>query len=323
MRGVFGTIAAAGKKNPLSYWLFYRLKRYCINPLKAAALRDTAFPPEVWIENTDCCNARCTICPRDSLTRPLGFMSYALFEKLIREVARHREQVRRVHLHNFGEPLLDPDLARKISLAKSLGIAHTYFVTNAALLSSRTAHELIAAGLDEFKVSFYGYDRPSYASVMRGLDFDRSLANLREFVRLRRASGRKRPVMVVQYIPTSADPAAAARFTELMNSVIDRSAGDSLFITPLHNYGTGKSFIPAGKIAQTCPFPWKTMVILYDGTVVPCCLDYNGVQVMGNADEMTIERLWHSEPFVRARRDFRRLRYGTYPVCRTCNVPQW
>ncbi len=250
-------------------------------------------------------------------------MAFSLFEKLIAEICEHRDRVRRVHLHNFGEPLLDRDLARKVALAKSSGIAHTYFVTNAALLSSETARELIAAGLDEFKVSFYGYDRRSYAQVMRGLDFDRSLANLKEFVRVRRTAGGKKPVMVVQYIPTADDPGAVARFTALMEPVIERSAGDSLFITPLHNYGTGKSFVPAGRPVQTCPFPWKTMVILYDGSVVPCCLDYNGVQVMGSAAVSTIAQLWRSEKFVRARKDFRRLRYAAYPVCRKCNVPQW
>jgi len=73
-----------------------------------------------------------------------------------------------VHLHGFGEPLLDESLPERIRLAKSCGIKHTYLVTNASLLFPETARKIIHAGLDTMKISFYGTDEESYHATMNG-----------------------------------------------------------------------------------------------------------------------------------------------------------
>ena len=44
----------------------------------------------------------------------------------------------------------------------------------------------------------------------------------------------------------------------------------------------------SNQISGTCSYPWTTMVILHDGKVVTCCLDYNGVQVVGDVNKDTI-----------------------------------
>ena len=118
-------------------------KKYILNQYYKNKLIDAPFPPEIWIENTNCCNARCIMCPREKHTRPLGFMEFSLFERLIEEIARHKNEVQRVHFHNYGEPLLDEKLLERIKLAKSLGIRHVYFVTNASMLTPEKSRELI------------------------------------------------------------------------------------------------------------------------------------------------------------------------------------
>ena len=130
-------------KTPL---LFYPYYRYHL-PL----------PSVIMIENTNCCNARCVMCPREKLTRKPGFMEFGLFEKIMKELssARHKPVV---HLHGFGEPLLDTLLSERIKLAKTCGIKHTYIVTNASLLFPETSRKIINAGLDAMKISFYGTD---------------------------------------------------------------------------------------------------------------------------------------------------------------------
>ena len=149
-------------------------------------------PSVILIENTNCCNARCVMCPRETLTRKRGFMEFGLFEKIIREVSSaSRKPV--VHLHGFGEPLLDESLPERIMLAKTCGIKHTYIVTNASLLFPETARKIIDAGLDTMKISFYGTDEESYHAIMRRLDFEVALHNVREFVRIRKELNKTTP----------------------------------------------------------------------------------------------------------------------------------
>ena len=73
--------------------LYDLAKRYIYNPYFGARLVASNFPSEVWIENTNVCNAQCVMCPRDKQTRKLGFMDFSLYEKLIREISEYKENV--------------------------------------------------------------------------------------------------------------------------------------------------------------------------------------------------------------------------------------
>ena len=80
-----------------------------------AATYDAAlgqFPAVVRIETTNACNARCTICPHGDIQRPICRMDEALFTRVIDECAECG--CTEVHLHNFGEPLLDKHLEDRV-----------------------------------------------------------------------------------------------------------------------------------------------------------------------------------------------------------------
>lgn len=287
----------------------------------AASLRLSRFPRQVWIENTNACNARCIMCPREKHTRPIGFMEFPLFEKIIREVAGHRDEVEKVNFHNYGEPLLDRLLPARIRMAKELGIRQTYFVTNASLLKPAVAEALIDAGLDHFKVSFYGTAPESYEQTMRGLRFQETIDNIRSFLAIREKKGSRTPSLVVQFLPQETNAEERDGFVTLFESLIDKQRGDCLSVFKLHNFGDGRAYSSIGgtKPSRVCFYPWKTMVILYDGSVVPCCMDYNGVQVLGDVKTQSLEEIWRGS-FSALRRRFTLLRYDGLPVCRLCDI---
>lgn len=295
-------------------------KRHVYNVYHGAKLKVSEFPPEVWIENTNCCNARCVMCPRGSHTRPLGFMDFFLFEKLIREISIHKNTVKRVNLHNYGEPLLDKELPRRINLAKDYGIGEVYFVTNASLLTSEISKDIIEAGLDEFKISFYGTDRETYNATMKELDFDKSIKNIIDFFKTREALKSKTPKVVIQYLPLSTNKSRTDDFENIFGALIDKDRGDCLNIWHLHNFGGGKAYHKIGRITGICNYPWRTMVILHDGRVVICCLDYNGIQVVGDVNKNTIQEIWNSDKYRQSRSDFKKLKYEKYPICMKCSA---
>lgn len=308
------------RKNKVLSPLAFLGKKYIYNPYIKLRITASNFPPEIWIENTNCCNAECVMCPRDKHTRPLGFMPFSLFEKLIEEISEHKETVKRVHLHNYGEPLLDRELSRRIKLAKDYGIRHTYFVTNASLLSKEKSREIIEAGLDEFKVSFYGTDKKTYNDTMEGLDFEKTLKNLKNFFKVRDEIGRGKPNVIVQYLPIEANRTNINEFFRIIKPLINEDIGDSLNIFSLHNYGDGRSYIALDKIVSICDYPWRTMTILNDGRVVICCIDFNGAQVIDDVNKRTIKEIWNSEQYKKVRNDFKNLRYNDYPICTKCNI---
>ncbi len=310
------------KNNSMLSLFFYFAKKHFYNRYLSHKFSAFSFPPEVWIENTNLCNAECVMCPREKQTRPIGIMKYTLFEKLIKEISRFKDGVKRVHLHNYGEPLIDKELPKRIKLAKEYGITHVFFVTNASLLSPELSKEIIGAGLDEFKISFYGTDEKTYNNTMKGLDFEKTLQCIKDFFKIRKDMKSLKPKVVIQYLPHITNQSRTEEFVDIFNSIIDKSIGDSLNIFTLHNFGDGRNYYDShtDKISSTCYYPWHTMVILYDGRVVICCLDYNGVQVVGDVNKNTIKEIWNSEQYKKVRNDFKNLRYSDYSICTKCNV---
>jgi len=309
------------KRIPL---LFTFLKKYPLRYYRNFKLRETDFPRQIWIENTNHCNASCVMCPRELQTRTKGIMDFELYEKIIKEVSKYTHLVERLHMHNFGEPLLDKKLTKRIRLAKDHGVKCVYFVTNASLLNSKNAYDLINSGLDEFKISFYGVDKNSYNNIMKDLDFDITLANVKNFFKLRKKLNAKKPKVTLQLIPQSlSDNSLKKKWLSLFEEYIDESVGDSFNFYQLHNFGDGRDYVETrnSTIRNTCNFPWNTMVILQDGSVTACCLDYDGQIYLGNVNKQSIHEIWNGERYKKIRNDFKRLNYEDYSVCKECNFP--
>ncbi|MDY0222778.1 MAG: radical SAM/SPASM domain-containing protein [Desulfobacterium sp.] len=277
------------------------------------------FPGVIMIENTNRCNARCVMCPRETLTRKRGFMDFGLFEKIIREVAKAKQKPV-VHLHGFGEPLLDKLLPERIRLAKALGIKQTYIVTNASLLFPDTARRIIDSGLDVMKISFYGTDSKSYSDTMGQLDFETTLNNIREFFKIRRDMKKKTPKLILQYLPQATNGAKTEAFKSMWRSLLDKKAGDCLNFSSLDNFGSGRSYNRVGeKIVSVCFYPWSAMSILWDGRAVTCCVDYNGVQDLGDLTVQSVREIWTGPVLSSMRKNFGKRNYSAFPVCLACD----
>jgi hypothetical protein len=268
-------------------------------------------PTVLMIENTNHCNAECVMCPRDTLSRKRGFMDFGLLEKIMKEVSSVRRKPV-THLHGFGEPLLDKLLAERIQLAKTCGIKHTYIVTNASLLFPETSRKIIGARLDKMKISFYGTDEESYNTTMKRLNFKVTLQNITEFLRIRKDMKRGNPRLILQYLPNETHHAKTEEFKAPWSSLIDTKVGDCLNVSSLHNYGGGRAYNHLGKkIVSVCYFPWTSMSVLWDGRVVTCCMDSNGVQVLGDLNSQSIQEVWNGPVLSGVRDNFRKLDYSS------------
>jgi MoaA/NifB/PqqE/SkfB family radical SAM enzyme len=139
------------------------------------------FPKVVRIETTNHCNARCTFCPRASMDRKKGFMAQELFGKIVAECVGRGVSV--LHLHNFGEPLMDIRLPQRIRFAKDRGIASIKIFSNGSLLCNGLAEELLNSGLDEIKISMDGANALEFNRLRKGPDHARIIENVRSFKR--------------------------------------------------------------------------------------------------------------------------------------------
>ena len=263
------------------------------------------FPAVVRLETTNACNARCVICPHHEMRRPIATMDDGLYARLIDECAT--AGCREVHLHNFGEPLLDRKIEDRITYAKGKGIRKVKIFCNGSLLTAARGRRLMEAGLDEIKVSFDGATREEFERIRTPLKFDAVVENIFEFVKLRDAARSKLKIRVACCSTT--DKEATMQFLE--HVVDDFSFGK------LHNWG-GQSDQKHG-IRKPCSRLWRTFTVLANGDVSLCCLDYDGQQLLGRVDDRhSIRDVWNGQLYREIRRHHRTARQNEISLCANC-----
>jgi MoaA/NifB/PqqE/SkfB family radical SAM enzyme len=146
-------------------------------------------PVCLYLEVTNRCNLLCTTCPRTyEELEPPADMSWELFRSIVDQVP----DLARAVLHGVGEPMLVTNLPRMVRYLKDRGI-YVLFNTNGTVLSERSGRALIAAGLDELRVSLDASNRESFKAV-RGRDyFNRIVRNVRAFRELQQREGHTKP----------------------------------------------------------------------------------------------------------------------------------
>jgi MoaA/NifB/PqqE/SkfB family radical SAM enzyme len=138
---------------------------------------------------TNRCNLLCTTCPRTYVElEPPADMSWELFTRIVDQMP----DLARAVLHGVGEPMLVKALPKMVRYLKERGV-YVLFNTNGTLLNERNGRALIAAGLDELRVSLDASTPESYLKV-RGKDyFRRIVRNVKAFRELQEREGHVRP----------------------------------------------------------------------------------------------------------------------------------
>lgn len=272
--------------------------------------------PEVRYEVTDHCNASCIMCPRDKHehAREHGIMDQALYEKSIDEVVALG--AKKIVLTGFGEPMLDKRLELKIKYAKSKGLS-TYIISNGSILNSKRARTILEAGLDEIRISFYGMTPETYNAVMQGLDFNKTMTGMMEFLKLRDELGAKTKIQV-SYLEMEENKADTGKFREFWESIVD-----AIEIWRPHNFGDGRDYrdrVEEVEIKNTCGRPENgPLQIQWNGEVIPCCYDYNNQIILGNAFTTPVLEILNGPKYRLLRYAHRQKHFEMFPYCNQCD----
>ena len=296
---------------------YYKRLFQVFSSYKRKKVRLPYLPARLWIEATSVCNLRCVMCPNKDLKKEeKGFLEFGLFQKIIDEA---RSFVFDVNLIHRGEGLLHPDFPRLVKYTHEAGIT-TKFHTNATLLNREKSLELIEAGLDQISFSFDGYDKKTYESIRTNADFEKTIANIVEFLKVKQELKSKTPYAVLEVID----------FPDLDKPIDSRSKQEFLKNfqgLPLERFEIKEMHNWAGEIGQTrtkrkyspCTFLWQALVIFWDGSVLPCTQDFHGYYDLGSVKEQSLAQIWNSEKMVRLRQKVLHQDIADLKTCSRCD----
>jgi radical SAM protein with 4Fe4S-binding SPASM domain len=206
-------------------------------------------------------------------------MSDKLFEKIASECSTNR--LSEIHLHNFGEPLLDKHLEDHIRLVKSKCKVFTKIFTNGSLLFPDRARSLLDSGIDEIKISIDGSTPEEFEMIRPPLKWSVVSSNVNNLIELRDSLKSRTKIYITCCTGKSA--------SKLFNSPICFAFG------PKHNWG-GQTGANTTK-STACHRLWRTFTILVDGLVARCHADVHGEHCLGDINYLTIKEVWNSNAY--------------------------
>jgi radical SAM protein with 4Fe4S-binding SPASM domain len=258
----------------------------------------------------------------DQMQRATGFMDFDLFRKIVDECSQYR-QVNEIHLHGFGEPLLDKDLPKRVRYVKERSRAFTYIVTTMNLMTEGFARELIAAGIDGMKISLYGDTKATYESIHRRLRFEKTIAALEMFLRVRDEMRASNPRLWLQFAEGLAPAEELQGWVQRWAPQFDADRGDVLLKTTMHNWVGAKPTethqLPESE--RHCVWPFQDIQILWNGRVSPCVFDFDGSTILGNVNKQTVREIWTGAKYEAFRNVWRARKSFSIPICKDCDVP--
>jgi len=272
------------------------------------------------LEPTGFCNLHCKVCSYTH-ARGKGYMDLNLAQKTIAEAAQFG--VSEVRFFLAGEPLFHPHLGELIKSARQQGLL-TQVHTNATILDGKHSAILLESGLDTLSLSFDGETAEEYEGVRIGSKFQPTLDNILGFLRMKKAGGHHLPYTTLQVIKLNqagnfTSPTLSPQFKQLFEGLpVDRF----LVIHPFAWPGQEpQEFVrPVGKKYFPCPILWQSLSVGWDGRILGCCGDLNGVMTLGDVRTDHLQDVWNGDKIVEMRRRHIRGEQNSIPLCQGCDI---
>lgn len=264
----------------------------------------------VYVEITNICNMNCSFCHGHS--RPAKRMSKDEFCAILQKLQGQTEYV---YYHLMGEPLTHPELPDFLQLATEKGY-RSIITTNGTLLN-KVGQQIITAKPHKVNISLHSFEQKD------GVDFYAYLSQVADFADTASKAG---IIICLRLWNKGGDEGKNHKVLDFLRTHID---GDWSLNTrgmrireKLHlEWGDRFSWPDKSAPIQSdnvfCYGLKDHFGILCDGTVVPCCLDSEGVINLGNVFEQDIEQILGS-PRAKAMADGFRCRKATEDLCRRC-----
>lgn len=282
---------------------------------------------KIYIEITSVCNLACHFCPPTE--RQARFIKPETFEQMLDKIDPHTNHI---YLHVKGEPLLHPKIDLLLDAAHERGFK-VNITTNGTLIA-KNRHKLLGKpAVRQMNFSLHSFDGHAGST-----DRDGYLAEILSFIRAAKQDEISRKILfsfrLWNLTEDNMTNAARSRNRETLE-LLEREYGLDYRIEEKVERGKGLKVAENVYLNQDHEFQWPSLTapeddgkgfchalrshaaILVDGTVVPCCLDGEGVIKLGNVLEQDFSDIVEGERANALVDGFSR-REAVEELCRRC-----
>ena len=265
---------------------------------------------KIYIEITNNCNLQCSFC--SPVTKPRHFMTISEFEHILAEVAPKTDYI---YLHVKGDPLLHPNLHDFLKLAEKYNLK-VNLTTNGTLFPKLVNKFIDCKALRKINFSLHcEQSNPNYLTdIFTNVEkLSRDTTIIYRLWTLKDGKLDKKSTDIVEKIilyyklsPEIVEKLLTEKNTKISSTIyVDK---DNEFAWPSITNNNTCGFCHALK---------THLAILVDGTVVPCCLDSNGIIELGNIYKESLDTIIKTERYQNLKKSFQD-RKPCEKLCKSC-----
>jgi radical SAM protein with 4Fe4S-binding SPASM domain len=180
--------------------------------------------------------------------------------------------------------------------------------------------------LDNLYISFYGPTEELYAKWQPPLNWNKTIDNIKRFRKYRDSKNKLKPKMILHVLAIPEIVNAIKGYNKLYVDKAQYVTYDT-FHGDVPDYAerecTEKYMKRSAAPRTPCQRLWSSLNVHFDGSVVPCCIDYNDENVLGNAATHSLEEIWLGNKFQQFRQLHIQGKWNEIPMCRECRVHEY
>jgi radical SAM protein with 4Fe4S-binding SPASM domain len=275
-------------------------------------------PQSLNIEVTAACDARCIHCPRQEMDRPKTPMNFELFKKVIDEAAEMK--IPELCPNGFGELLVLKDLEKYIAYMRSTKHRFRILVnTNGNRFFKEQREIFFKYEVDHVNICLDGATHETMEKVRPKLNAPQIEDNILSFYKEREEKGVKKPQMRLGFVVIPQNEHECQDFLKKWEGKVDKVGLDG-FSNRIDSVDEDISIDDdAFKGAKACVLPFNTLNVWANGSCVLCCNDWNEDYVVGNASDMHLRDIWHSQELNKVRQAHFKGCGSDIEICKKCN----
>ncbi len=298
---------------------------------KGKLLKWKHFPVFISLEPSNVCNLHCPECPvgiRTERVKPIN-IDLDLSEKLINSLS---DTLTHIIFYFQGEPFMNPKFLKLVKYAREKNIL-TSTSTNAQLIESERARQIVESGLDRLIISLDGATQEVYEKYRVGGTLEKALQAVSDIVEWKKKLRKPHPFIEIQFIVMKHNE----HQIHDVKTLVKKIKADKLTLksAQIYDFENGNDFIPItdkysryklsddGKyrlkssLKNRCKRLWIGAVVNSKGEVLPCCFDKDGKHTFGNLNNTDFKEIWTGK----SRENFRKnilMDRKQFEMCRNC-----
>lgn len=257
---------------------------------------------KVYIEITNVCNLKCDFCPQTN--RNPEFMSIGTFGNILDQIKPHTNYI---YLHVKGEPLLHPELNKLLDISHEKGFK-VNITTNGTLIDNVKDMLPTKRALRQINFSLHSLDgNKAFNNKETYID------NILSFIKEAMEKTEIYLSLRLWNLNGNSEINLESRKNDIILETIEKVFDLPYKIDEIVGLDRGIKIADRVYVNQAHQFKWPDMnenednergfchglrnqvAILVDGTVVPCCLDGEGVINLGNINTTTFSEIIESD----------------------------